>query len=299
MLNILQDGEKIDCPCTLVLGGFDGLHLGHRVLLDRAKQAGLPVAITTILNGKGCALFSKAEREFLFLRAGVDYVLEFVFTDQFKDLTAETFCKDLFSRVNAKKIVCGEDFRFGRGALGTPALLKTLAPCPVETVPPVCSDYLSSAEGAPLKKISTSACKEYLFRGELDLLNACLESEDLGGGYFVQGEVEHGREEGRKYGFPTPNLSVPAGKLLPPDGVYGGLTATETGNFPSIVNFGSRPTFGVFERKIEAHLIGFSGDLYGKTVRVYPTKFLRPIERFSSPEELQRQLQRDKECICK
>lgn len=299
MLKILQNGERIESPCVLVLGGFDGLHLGHRALLNRAQQTELPVAITTILGGKGASLFTKEEREFLFLRAGIGFAIEFFYTSEFQNLPAEEFCKELFLRANAKKLICGEDFRFGKGALGTPALLKALAPCPLETVPPVCSDYLSAA-GEGFQKISTSACKEHLKKGEIALLNACLETKDFyGSAYFVQGEVEHGREEGRKYGFPTANLSAPAGKLLPPDGVYGGLAATEKGNFPAIVNFGARPTFGVAERKIEAHLIGFSGDLYKETVRVYPIEFLRGIEKFSSPEALKIQLEKDKERVCK
>ncbi len=288
---ILKEGDKIAEPCTLLLGGFDGLHLGHRALLERAKK-GLPVAITTIFGGKGSALFTKREREFLFDCAKIDYLIEWEFTNEFQNLSAEEFCKLLFLRVDPEIIVCGEDFRFGRGAKGNSALLKELAPCPVEVVPAV----KRTEDG----KIATSSCKEHLLKGELSLLNACLETENFyESAYFILGEVEHGRAEGRKYGFPTLNLAVPSHKLLPPDGVYGGWTATERGNFPSIINFGARPTFGVGERKIEAHLVGFEGDLYGRTVRVYPTEFLRPIQRFSSPEELQIQLQKDKERFCK
>lgn len=287
MLKVLREKEILSEPCALLLGAFDGLHLGHRVLLDRAKESGLPVCITTILGGKGKELFTREERKFLFFQNGVQFALEIPFTEELKATSAEDFLQALFSRLNARLIVCGEDFRFGRGAEGTPALLKEMAPCPVfvqETV----GEF--AKESGRMRKFSTSACKRYLKAGELSLLNRCLKPHDA---YFIGGEVEHGRQVGRTYGFPTLNLRVPEEKLLPPDGVYGGFVATPKGNFPSIVNIGPRPTFGEEERKIEAYLDGFSGDLYGANVRVYPMEFFRSIERFPSAEALREQLNRD------
>ena len=188
----------------------------------------------------------------------------------------------------AVKVVCGEDFRFGRGALGTPQLLREYAK-DVLVQETVC---LPSGEGG--RKISTSSCKALLEAGDLSGLNALLQTDDFyGSAYFVQGTVEHGREVGRTYGFPTLNLSVPGDKLLPPDGVYGGLASTPQGNFPTIVNFGPRPTFGVLERKIEAYLDGFSGDIYGATVRIYPMEFYRGIQKFSDADALRMQLNKD------
>lgn len=278
-------------PCTLILGGFDGLHLGHRKLLSAAKEEGLPVAITTMFGEKGKVLFTREERRFLFEQAGVSYLLELDLTDEVMTLSAEEFLKSLFALVPVRAVHCGEDFRFGNAALGTPELLKRMAPCPVFVHQTV--KYLAEESGKT-RKFSTSACKSYLKEGDLPRLNACLYTDDFyGGAYFVQGTVEHGRQVGRTYGFPTLNLSVPAEKLLPPDGVYGGLCATPKGNFPTIINIGSRPTFGVEERKIEAYLDGFSGDLYGATVRVYPTEFFRNIEKFASAETLRAQLQKD------
>ena len=156
-----------------------------------------------------------------------------------------------------------------------------------------------SEESGRLRKISASACRKFLARGELGALNAdlCAGGDFYNCAYFIRGIVEHGRMVGRTYGFPTLNLAVPAEKLLPPDGVYGGMCSTPAGNFPTIVNIGARPTFGVGERKIEAHLAGFEGDLYGADVRIYPTKFLRPISRFGSAEELRAQLEKDKERV--
>lgn len=283
---ILRGEEKYPAPSALVLGGFDGLHRGHRALLNAARATGLPVGMTTLVNGKGPSLFRPAEREFLFLEAGVSFVFEWTFTKAFREISAEDFLCELFSRAAPKRIFCGEDFRFGKGALGGSELLKKLAPCPVEALPPV-------LEEGTKKKISTSACKEYLRRGELEKLNACLGEK----GYFIGGEVEHGRGVGRRYGFPTVNLGAVQNKILPPDGVYAGRTATAAGTYPCILNIGARPTFDVEEKKVEAYLSGFSGDLYGQTVRIYPTSFLRPIQTFPSAEALREQLMKDKEKI--
>ena len=285
-------GETYISPCTLVLGGFDGLHLGHRRLLDAAKEAGLPVVLTTISGAKGKELFTMAEREFVFAAAGVDAVCEIGFTQALKATSAEDFARKLFSTIAADKIVCGEDFRFGKGAKGTAELLQRFTSRPISVQKTV--KYLAEESGRA-RKLSTSACKAYLSTGELSRLNACLcgGADLLSGGYFIQGTVEHGREVGRTYGFPTLNLSSPAEKLLPPDGVYGGVCVTERGTYPTIVNIGARPTFGVTERKIEAYLDGFSGDLYGTRVRIYPTQFYRGIQTFPSQEALRAQLGKD------
>ncbi len=291
MLNFAW-GERFSAPCTLVLGGFDGLHLGHRRLLAAAQRAGLPVVMTTMYGVKGRELFTAAEREFIFAEAGVCAVCGMDYA-KIKAISAEDFARELFAAIAAEEVVCGEDFRFGKDAKGTAETLKRIADRPVLVQKSV---KYPAAECGRARKISTSACKAYLKAGDLPRLNACLYTkaeEFFAGAYFVQGIVEHGREVGRTYGFPTLNLSVPAEKLLPPDGVYGGMCATPKGNFPTIVNIGARPTFGVAERKIEAYLAGFSGDLYGATVRVYPTEFYRGIRTFASAEALRAQLVKD------
>ena len=278
---VVRYGEKILTPCALVLGGFDGIHLGHRALLNEAEKTGLSIAITTMPGAKGSCLFTGEERELFFRTTNVDFVYEIPFTEELKNTKAEDFLNTLFENINAKKVFCGEDFRFGKDARGTPSLLKAFAPvCAVETVK------------AGDIKVSTSLCKQYLLENDFEGLGRILE-----GAYFIQGTVEHGRRVGRTYGFPTLNLSIPPEKLLPKDGVYGGYTMTPKGTYMSIINIGARPTFQVEERKVEAYLKGFSGDLYGETVRVCPTHFLRPIQKFTSEEELKKQLQKDIERI--
>ena len=283
MLKWQKFGERITEPCALVLGAFDGLHLGHLALLKAAKKTLLPVAVTTFSGGKGKQLFTCAERKKIFADAGIDFVCEIPFTEELKNTSAEDFLAQIFQSIEVRATVCGEDFKFGREALGTPALLKTYSQ-PLTVIKTV------EKNG---EKVATSRCKQLVLEHRFTELKSLCD----GMGYFIGGTVEHGRKVGRTYDFPTLNLSIPAEKLLPDDGVFGGVAVTPKGVFKTIINVGSRPTFGVEERKIEAHLLGFCGDLYGAEVQVYPTRFLRPITQFSSAEALKAQLQKDKRSL--
>lgn len=284
MLKVLHEGDCFSEPCALLLGGFDGFHAGHETLLKEAQKTGLPVGLTAISGGKtGGDIFTFSERETVFERAGFSFVLEIEFTERFKNTSAEEFLAALFEKINAEAVFCGEDFRFGKGALGTPELLKKLAPCTVSVLP-------LKREGG--EKIAASVVKKQLAEGDLEAAN-----EILLGGFFLTGEVERGRGVGHTYGFPTLNLTYPKEKFPLKEGVYGGYAETPAGRFPAIVNFGARPTFDLSERKVEAYLKGFEGDLYGQTVRVYPTGFLRPTCKFESETELEYQLKKDVERV--
>ena len=176
---------------------------------------------------------------------------------------------------------CGEDFRFGKDASGTPALLKERAPCPVTVLP------LAALGG---EKIAVTRIKQLLSEGEMEKVNALLCTP-----YFVRGIAEHGRAVGRTYGFPTANLRLPSGKFPLKEGVYAARARLKNGEeYPAIVNFGPCPTFGVEARKTEAHLVGFQGDLYGEEVTLFPVKLLRPVRKFQSKEALEKQLEADR-----
>jgi len=276
---ICRWGENRNTPCALLLGGFDGMHVGHATLLKRARETGLPVGITTITGLKaGGDIFTLAEREYIFEREGISFVLELPF-ETIRNISAADFLAALFKSVRAQAVFCGEDFRFGKDAAGTADFLRANAPCAVEICP-------ISMIGA--QKVSISAVKQRLTAGDLPAANALLQ-----GSYFLQGKVEHGRQVGRTYGFPTANVSFPAEKYSLREGVYRGYVETEAATYSSIFNFGARPTFGVEQKKTEAYLHGFNGDLYGQTIRIYPTEFIRPIVKFASVEELKSQLKKD------
>ena len=239
-----------------------------------------------MLGAKGSALFTEEERAFIFGGSAIDFVYEIPFTEELKNTEAENFLAELFGNINAKQVFCGEDFRFGKGARGTLELIKAFVPVRVV-------DTVKLGD----KKVSTSLCKQYLSENNFEALERLLAPFCDCESYFIQGVVEHGRQVGRTYGFPTLNLSIPPEKLLPQDGVYSGFAVTPKGAYKSIINIGARPTFGVEERKVEAYLKGFSGDLYGETVRIYPTQFLRGIQKFDSEKQLKDQLQKDIERI--
>ena len=137
-------------------------------------------------------------------------------------------------------------------------------------------------------KISSTSLKKLLAAGDMPALNALLAYP-----YFIEGDVEHGRHVGSGLGFPTVNLDLPAEKAPPKEGVYGGYAQTKFGKFPCILNYGARPTFGVAEKKTEAFLLDFEGDLYGSTVRIYPTEYYRPVTAFPSTEALKAQIAQD------
>ncbi len=280
MLKILSKEQQFQQPCALLLGGFDGLHAGHMTLFEAAQKTSYPIGIMSITGEKsGGDVFTFAEREYIYSRAGAAFALEIPFTEEVKNTSAEAFARGLFKRIRAAAVFCGEDFRFGKDALGTPALLERFAPCPVYVLP------VKTANG---KKVAVSTVKTLLSEGKMEAVNRLLACD-----YFVQGTVEHGRRVGRQYGFPTLNLSFPDEKFPIKEGVYGGYVETGIGTYLSIINFGARPTFGVTEKKAEAYLDGFSGDLYGETVRLFPTEFYRPIAKFPDTDALKAQLEKD------
>lgn len=280
MLKYFDEGAK-GRPCALLLGGFDGFHKGHGSLLSAAKKTGLPVGLTALSGGKGGELFPLPEREEIFRALGFSFADEHILDGKFRETPAEDFLSDLFSRIPAKAVFCGEDFRFGKDAAGTPALLKERAPCSVTVLP------LAALGG---EKIAVTRIKQLLSEGEIGKVNALLCTP-----YFVRGVAEHGRAVGRTYGFPTANLRLPSGKFPLKEGVYAARARLERGEeYPAIVNFGPCPTFGVEARKTEAHLVGFQGDLYGEEVTLFPVRLLRPVRKFQSKEALEKQLEADR-----
>ncbi len=280
MLNVLQRGESYSAPCVLLLGGFDGIHIGHQTLVEAGKAFSCPVGLTSFYGGKqGGDIFTPPEREYLYGLQGLSFSYQIPFTDELKNTSAEDFLRELTGAFSLRAVVCGSDFRFGKGASGDSALLKRTLNCPVLV------KELTKIGG---EKVSSSQIKKMLSEGDTSAVNVYLAHP-----YLIMGRVERGRSVGKGLGFPTLNLSISTEKYPLRDGVYGGYVQTERGEFPAVINYGARPTFGVEERKIEAYLVGFEGDLYGTQVRVFPTEYLRPVQKFESVEELCEQVKRD------
>ncbi len=262
----------------MLLGGFDGLHLGHRQLLARAKKSGLPVGAMTIVGGKAQSIFTAKEREDIFRRSGVDFLFALPFSE-IKDISPEGFLSLLERECSPKLFVCGEDFRFGKGAAGTPATLKERGQGCVETLP------LLEIDG---EKVSSRTVKSLLSQGKIQAANAL-----LGERFFLLGRVKKDRQVGRTLGFPTANIPYASEKLSIKAGVYESYVEIDGAGYKGITNYGARPTFGDATVVTETYIDGFDGDLYGRELKVEFLRFLRDIVKFDGAEELRAQLKKD------
>lgn len=279
MLKILRlTNKKMTDGTAMLLGGFDGLHLGHRQLLSRAQQSKLPVGIMTIIGGKDDGVFTLAEREEIFRLVGFDFIVAFEFS-KIKELSPKEFLSLLEKECNPKLYVCGDDFRFGKNAQGTAETLKQTVQLRVEV------EKLLSVNG---EKISTSTVKKLLSEGRVEQANALLCEE-----FFLLGEVYKDRGVGKTMQFPTANILYPKGKFPIKKGVYETFVTVDGKGYKGITNFGARPTFDDSTVVTETYLDGFSGDLYGKTLKIIFKRFLRETVKFTDVEALRKQLRTD------
>ena len=275
----LTEKRDISTGCAMLLGGFDGLHIGHRQLLSCAQKSGLPVGLMTIVGGKNEGnLFTFVEREKIFKDCGADFVFELPF-DEIKDISPKEFLGKLEREFSPKLFVCGEDFRFGKGALGTAETIRQATRVRVEVL------SLVEEKG---EKVSSRAVKALLKDGRIERANALLGEE-----FFLCGEVIKDRQIGQTIGFPTANVLYPPEKFSLKLGVYETYAYIDGKKYKGITNYGARPTFDNETVLTETYFDGFSGDLYGKTLEIRFVQYLRDIQKFQSVEELKTQLQKD------
>lgn len=267
---------------AMLLGGFDGLHVGHAQLLQCAKASGLPVGLMTIVGGKEKNVFTFKEREEVFKNAGVDFVFELPFSE-IKDLSPQSFLQLLKESFQPALFVCGEDFRFGANAQGTPEMLKAQGQVCVEILP------LVKMYG---EKVSTRTIKTWLQKGDMPCVSTLLSER-----FFLLGEVISDRKVGRTIGFPTANILYPTEKFPLKIGVYETRVRVDGKEYKGITNYGARPTFDDEEVLTETYLDGFNGDLYGKTLKVEFVRYLREVKKFDGVEELKKQLQKDLQTV--
>lgn len=277
------------------LGKFDGVHVGHRVLLDYMrslkKEGKTSVVFTFSVNPesyfskKGIqVLYTGEEKRYIMEELGVDVMISYPFTEHMANMSAESFIRDiLIGKLHAKAITAGRGFHFGHGRQGDGALLESLAS------QYGCKTKLYDKLFLDGKAVSSSRIRKALSEGKIEKANRM-----LGQPYFISGEVLHGRALGRTLGMPTINLIPPKEKLLPPNGVYTSRVLVDGRKYQGITNIGYNPTVGEKEHKIaETYLYDFEGDLYGKMVRVELFEFVRGEEKYASLEELKVQMHKD------
>ena len=292
-MQVIKFGQQFNCPIVLCLGYFGTMHKGHAKLLEVAKQRAnelnAKVALFTFSNnhlqvlGKdSTVVYTYCERLQIYQNLGVDVVLAVEFNNQFRAVTGDQFVAQLV-KYNLKGVVCGFDYSCGSDRMNSCTLKERLAStCNVDIVEPICYNGV---------KVSTTLLRDLLVKSDIATVNKLLSEP-----YFVMGNVVHGRRVGSCMGFPTANLQVSAEKLLP-IGVYGGETVVDGKTYKTIVNVGQKPTFGLDYVNIEAHILEFDGDLYGKTLKVSLARFLRPIRKFKDANELAEQLKQDKDRV--
>jgi riboflavin kinase/FMN adenylyltransferase len=276
----LPDVEPGSGRRRVAIGTFDGVHRGHREVIRGADTVLTfePHPLAVIHPEATPKLISTFDvKRDLIAGLGVDELVVIPFDKGFSSQTAEEFVNDvLIERLGAEQVSVGENFRFGRRATGTPEFLSEHDEFETRVVP------LVEAAG---ETISSSHIRGLVAAGEVGPA-----SEFLGGPFLFEGEVVPGDRRGRELGMPTANLVPDERYVVPGHGVY----AAWAHGYPAAVNVGVRPTFETGRGLlVEAHLIGFEGDLYGETLRIAFIERLRGEKRFESVEDLVAQMNRD------
>ena len=283
--------------CVLTLGNFDGVHLGHQQLInhliEQGKKLNLPTAVM-LFEPQPLEFFSKQnaparltsfkEKVRLIEKLGIDYIIAVPFTQTFANMSANAFIQDwLINKLNAKYIVIGDDFQFGRDRKGDINLLQQYTQNNhflVESMPTFVWNNL---------RISSTAVREALFNSDFELAR-CL----LGRDYAIQGRVVHGNALARQLGFPTANIHLNRKKPAL-QGVYFVKVKNCCSNqyYHGIANIGIRPTIEGKKAILEVNLFDFSGDIYGQYLDVTFVCKLRDEKKFDSLADLKQQISQD------
>ena len=287
--DIVQGHRSLGRAC-IAIGAFDGVHRGHRALLADtvadARARGIRSYAVTFDPDPDCVLpgtpapklMGSRERLHALAHAGADGVFVIPFTHELASLDYRAFFADVLGgAMDIASINVGSDFRLGRQGLGT-----------VDAITAWGRPRGIAVEPHELVMFGGQAVTATRIRAELAAGHVECARDLLGRPYAVSGSVATGRGEGSDMGFPTANLVVPTGIQVPADGVYEGIALVGDTTYPAAVNVGLPPTYAddAASAHLEANLIGFSGDLYGRSMALAFTRFLRPSRVFDSLDEL-------------
>lgn len=282
---------------VLAIGVFDGVHLGHRHLIEYLKRQALVrdhlAGIITFANhpqeivspqAPVSYLSSLEEKLNLLRQLDVGLIVPLSFNQELARLSARQFTELLQKHLKMRGIVVGPDFALGKGREGDVFALRSLGKEMGFTTDVVAPKII---EG---EIASSTNVRRALAEGDINKVSML-----LGRPYSLKGPVVHGYERGTSLGFPTANLEVKSNRALPADGVY--VTRAYLGNdsYPSVTNIGTRPTFGQGDRTIEVFLLDFKGGIYGEELRIDIVEHLREEKRFADPAELMAQIGKDVE----
>ena len=293
----LNNFKTISCAVATT-GTFDGVHLGHRKILNqlvaKAKKVGGESVLLTFSPHPRIVLQQDVELELLssenekislLENTGIDHLIIHPFTREFSRTQSLDFVREfLVNKIGVKHLVIGYDHHFGRNREGSFDHLKEFGPIYGFEVEEIAAFDIDQVN------VSSTKIRNALAEGNVELANMY-----LGAPYSISGRVIKGNQIGRTIGFPTANIECDfMQKLLPADGVYAGKLHVNGHTYNAMANLGSRPTIGSRQRKLEVHCIGTDIDLYESEVRFELYKFLRGIEEFANLEALKKQLEVDK-----
>jgi riboflavin kinase/FMN adenylyltransferase len=291
--------------CVVTIGVFDGVHRGHAAIIGRAveqaRSRGVPSVLVTFTphpsevvrpGSHPPVLTTMVRRAELVAQLGVDVFLALPFTLEFSKLPPDEFVHlALVDRLHASGVIVGENFRFGHKAAGDVALLARLG-----------STFGFTAEGVPLLADDGTTLSATYVRSCVQAGDMAAASSALGRPHRLDGIVERGDQRGRELGFPTANLRTDAWAAVPADGVYAGRVVQldewgRTIEAPPLgiaaISVGTNPTFEVRQRRVEAYVLDFDGDLYGQTIGIEFVERLRGMERYPSVDALVDQMSAD------
>lgn len=282
-------------PTALAVGSFDGVHRGHRAVLDRLRSVArsldlAPAWITfdphprCVLDPVNCPqqITTLDERLSLVKLLGVEHAIVLAFTRALAGLSADEFMERLLAAMELRRLVVGYDFALGRGRSGDVRWLREHGRrhgYDVDEVPP----YRLDGE-----EVHSSDVRRLLTLGEVEAANRLLGRE-----FALAGLVEPGDRIGREIGWPTVNLAVPPAKLVPGHGIYAGWATGPAGEHQAAISVGYRPTFDKTDLRVEAYLLDFDGDLYQQRLELRFVARLREQAKFRDARALSEQIARD------
>ncbi len=295
-MQLLSDINSLQCQTCATIGFFDGVHRGHQFLLERLKhcasEKNLPILVVTFADSPARLLSpgsqvqlltTPTEKIALLSQSGIDYCLMLNFDEKLVQLRAEEFLTLLHRHFGVRHLLLGYDHHFGSDGLSELADYQKIGK----------KIGIEIAQAEPLKIdgkiVGSRIIRQLLADGKVEQANAL-----LGYDYTLSGTVQHGQAIGRTIGFPTANLAVAPRKLLPRGGVYAIETEISGKKHRGLLNIGTRPTISGGEQTVEAHIIDFDGDIYGKKLTIKVQHRLRDEQKFASLTELEHQIEIDR-----
>lgn len=271
---------------SISLGKFDGIHLGHRLLLSKImeKKQYVPTVFTFQMNEEMSKIYTQQEKNQLLREIGIQREVIFPFNADTKNMSPENFISEiLVKRMDAKFVCVGRDFRFGRNREGDVHTLEQYQEkyqYQLEIVDKLTYDQ---------EIISSTRIRSLMEKGQIATVNRL-----LGTPYFLMGKVLHGNALGRTMDMPTANILPESGKILLPFGVYATTVKIDNKMYFGVTNVGKKPTVGDYLAGVETYIMDFHEDIYDKEIQVYFHEFLRPEQKFENIDLLKKQIEADK-----